>query len=781
MLKLHNYIRTIERKRFLKVIFLCFMIPILVMMISALLIYNKSKDSLQDELKTNCISNLSVLSQNIDNSFNELQSTTLLLSSDSNLYDIFYTENKFDSTNTYTKLSIINTLVKYKSTKNLIDSVYILNKENDEVLDTAGTSDINSFYTRASLYEKYDKNFWMNFKVNSNFYQILEPSSLLTTSLQNASSKRDVIPFVTSNIESFKSRNLFVINISVIALTDLLNKYKLFPNSKLCVINHKGVVFSSTDSSIANTISANSDFLSKLSDNKNNFFEYNFNGDKTLVVTYFSTSARFNDFIYVAFIPYNDFYEKLANIKTLAYSIIFLSVILSIILAYLMSRKIYSPIENLISILSKQNTNNESVSDIKEFDYLKDQLNKLLKDADDFKNDLSIVMPLASEQYLTKILTNNDFLLDEDVKNFIQSNHVNFKYSDFSVSIFELNFTEKYFNTYTNKEYLAVIKAITKLFNDIVLGEYPTYILNLSKNRFGILINLPQNESLDKIISNIKNVTELFVYDKDLLNIRVGVGRTYSYYIGMNQSYNEAIKALVSLSPLSNENVKVYSEPSIKSNYHYSINDENKLYNYLSGFHKEDALSFINSLVQRIYQVNPSEETIKKFYSSIYNTITRVAEEKEISLEELMGKDYINVLSDLEILPASRLCDYIVLVVDKFLSINKNNYRVDMLKITEYIKEHYTEDIYLEKIAEIFNTSDKYLSRAFKESLGIGFHEYLVSLRIAKSKALLADTDLSVAKIGEMVGYNITSTFFRLFKKLEGVTPAQYRENTKRT
>ena len=144
-----------------------------------------------------------------------------------------------------------------------------------------------------------------------------------------------------------------------------------------------------------------------------------------------------------------------------------------------------------------------------------------------------------------------------------------------------------------------------------------------------------------------------------------------------------------------------------------------------------------------------------------------------------MGSEYINIKAELELLSTNRINEYIFSLVNKLLCASKTNGKIDILQVSEYIKEHYKEDIYLEKIAEHFNTSDKYLSRLFKETLGTGFHEYLATIRISKSKDLLLETDLSVTKIGELVGFSIHSTFFRVFKKYEGISPTQYRECNK--
>ena len=774
----YNEFNFIEKKRFLKQIFACFLLPISIMLLSTFLVYNNYKNLSEKQIKNNSLTNLSAAAGVVDNSLNELQSTTLLLSADSGLYNIFYSETALNGLDSANIQSMTNTLGKFKATKSLIDSVYILHKESNEVLDTDGTFSAENYYSSGSIYKNYNKDFWMNLKVNTTFYKILDPSLLETSSFQ-IYKKRKVIPFVTSNIESFKGKNLFVINISENQLSSLLEKYKFMPNINLSIINKAGTQFASTDNTISENLTKDKNFLLSLKKKDNNFFQYTVNGNKYMVISFTSNTAKFNDFVYVAFIPYNDLYLNLVSIKKLAYLIIFFGFCISIFSAYFMSKKIYSPINNLISVLGKNNPESLTTN-LNEIDYLNSQVASILKNENNLKNNLSLLTPLASEQYIMKILTNDDFLLDKNVRDFIASSHFNFKHNSFCASIVELNFTEKYHTTYNDSQYLLAIRGISKMLEDIALWDYPSQVLHLTKTKLCILINLPEEEVTEHIMENIKKVTSIFIYDNDLIKITVGIGRIYPQLIGMNKSYNEALKVIHCLSPLSEENIKIYSDSMYSKKHNYSINEENKLYNYLIGCYKEDAINLLNSIIEKNQKENPSEAFMKSLYLSIYNTISRVAVEKSLALNEIMGLEYIDVDSDINTLSLSKFNVYIYKLVNKLLATSKPSNKLDINLITDYIKNNYQQDIYLEKIATVFNISDKYLSRIFKDTLGMAFHDYLSQIRINQSKNLLLETELSVVKIGEMVGFSTHSTFFRVFKKYEGINPTQYRDNNKK-
>ena len=73
-----------------------------------------------------------------------------------------------------------------------------------------------------------------------------------------------------------------------------------------------------------------------------------------------------------------------------------------------------------------------------------------------------------------------------------------------------------------------------------------------------------------------------------------------------------------------------------------------------------------------------------------------------------------------------------------------------------------------------------YLSHAFKREYGISPINDMISLRIRESKYLLAETDLSMSQIAQLLGFSSLSYFSQVFRKTQGLSPMEYRHNTKR-
>lgn len=94
----------------------------------------------------------------------------------------------------------------------------------------------------------------------------------------------------------------------------------------------------------------------------------------------------------------------------------------------------------------------------------------------------------------------------------------------------------------------------------------------------------------------------------------------------------------------------------------------------------------------------------------------------------------------------------------------------------EYIQEHQTENLRLGQVAKACNTSTFYFCKMFKKVTGINFTDYLSRVRIEKSKNLLLNPNLRVSEIAFEVGFQSLTHFNRVFKKILGQSPTEYRE-----
>lgn len=100
----------------------------------------------------------------------------------------------------------------------------------------------------------------------------------------------------------------------------------------------------------------------------------------------------------------------------------------------------------------------------------------------------------------------------------------------------------------------------------------------------------------------------------------------------------------------------------------------------------------------------------------------------------------------------------------------------DLLAIKEYLDTHYASKITLDELSERYYINKFYLTRIFKEQFGVSLGNYLLRLRITKAKQLLRFSDASLEEISASCGMGDAAYFSRMFKKVEGITPGEFRK-----
>lgn len=100
-----------------------------------------------------------------------------------------------------------------------------------------------------------------------------------------------------------------------------------------------------------------------------------------------------------------------------------------------------------------------------------------------------------------------------------------------------------------------------------------------------------------------------------------------------------------------------------------------------------------------------------------------------------------------------------------------------LMPVLNYIDDHFQEDFSMTVLAELAGVSSQHLCRIFKETMHMRPMEYLTYRRLGEAKNLLRHADSSIAEIGARCGFPDAGYFSTVFKRYEGMSPAEYRKN----
>lgn len=98
-------------------------------------------------------------------------------------------------------------------------------------------------------------------------------------------------------------------------------------------------------------------------------------------------------------------------------------------------------------------------------------------------------------------------------------------------------------------------------------------------------------------------------------------------------------------------------------------------------------------------------------------------------------------------------------------------------KIRRYIRKNYMKDISMQDAARMMNYSDAYFCKLFKQCFDQNFTAYLARFRINEARRLLQDKNASVREVSMLVGYYDANYFAKVFKRIAGMNPSEYRDS----
>ena len=121
---------------------------------------------------------------------------------------------------------------------------------------------------------------------------------------------------------------------------------------------------------------------------------------------------------------------------------------------------------------------------------------------------------------------------------------------------------------------------------------------------------------------------------------------------------------------------------------------------------------------------------------------------------------------------------YIHYLLDRYGETTQESFDVLIENIKSYIEENLLHDFSMADLSTVFNYNEKYLGRLFKQKTGTTIKEYCNIAKVKKAKRLLQSSPLAIAHIAGQVGYNNVTYFNRIFKRITGLSPQAYRDET---
>jgi two-component system response regulator YesN len=643
-------------------------------------------------------------------------------------------------------LDALNWLSSYVETSSNIESIYIYNGQQGKI--SYGIKNIGS--GTVSQNDFFDKSFITDissgkFKESSPFVRITGKSELF-----QSASEKEVYTFVFNEYKSNSTspNGAIIINFSEGTFQNILCYLNKSKNEAAFILNNEGVVISNNSSFPFMGNISGMEFVKQIksSNAKSGYFISNINNTKSFV-TFVKSNITNWEFVSIA--PYSSIVSSLNRTVLINIFIYIIILIIGILAAVFISKKINKP----YNIISDRIRNLEKQSNISS-NYLKQEfLRNLLKNSDSFsyKELLEKLVQLNIKLNKDKPLTIIMFKIDNyryfcDKHNFNDRNLYKFAIANIASEICLKHCTNETIINDDNIVILASTNETAELYK--IVEEICVLVLKH--------LEISCSAVISSYINSLENINDIFDEVSEAFYYRIFTG----------------YKSIVFADDVLKQK---------KSNYIYPELKVRNLMNLIMLGKLADAKQIYTEIIEDLksYTYNTFIQTIMRLALEFSNTVCTLKKYNNIShifnLNSFISDFlYFETIEDIN--------SVFFTAFNQIASNNdeKKNRKFD--NIIENVKlkiheEYGDQNLSLNKLADEMKISPSYLRHLFKSASNQSLSDYISIVRIEKAKELLRTTTFSISKISDMIGFINTSYFFTVFRKINGVTPNEFRKN----
>lgn len=732
-------------------------IPALIISVAlvALMVFNFS--CTKEILTDNAVGTLSRIAKASDNKFNTIVDATGLIKGNPTLNSVLSDpESTFDGEVAYE----LNTM---KGIYTYIDNIYIINQNTGMVCDTDGVFDIDNFFNNKYRNRNYNAAYWKDFR----FYNTTDYSVLSPTIVSEFGEEKVIIPIIFRRVRNFNMKNKIVYNIDLKQLIDYDIEENGKSNMSIYLLNrYTNEVFFS-DGTVISPDYFPKDFYAEIIKGTNHSFDYTLPGGKKIVTVY-SKKDTLTGYSYFSLLDKKIIYKQLLPGMIVSILIFLVFLIAAFMAVFRNAMHIFTPMNEIYNVLPDKNESDGGTGNM--FDDIKRRAYDMVKT----NEMLNATLSCAQEKYLIDYLNATEYYIDEAARDIIRES-LSFPNEYFMVVIIRLSPTAQLFNQYNSVEYANIQSGFYNIVKELFISEFPSYVLPGAQETLYIILNLKEENESENADRILENINELLKNDINTVHLSIGKSKAYKGIEGLKQAHTEATEKLTLYSATSD---RIMIDARSEIDFDFGCREESDLFTALLSANKKKVYELLNITLER--NKSKSHNTQKHLYISIMNIAVKAMKLKSLDYPD--DKTDEEVMEEFTELPLQEMKRYMMLYIEKILEFGAPSAGYEEAdgninqSIISYIEENYSlQGLSLDYLAEYFHMSQSRISVIIKNSLGMGFHEYITTLRVNKAKTLLLTTNKTISDIAAECGFSSQQTFFRSFKKITGQTTTQIR------
>lgn len=572
--------------------------------------------------------------------------------------------------------------------------------------------------------------------------------------------------------------------IPICELTDFTD-YKPNDAEKFMILDNNNRILSYPDPSLIGTPVMETGFIPSLDMLSEPSGRFNAKVGKNAYTINFLHS-KYNGWTYISIISIDSLTKESKRIGLFTLYICLAILLGSIALAWLGSKRMYTPIRKLVNE-AKGNGPAAKEKIKNEFQIIGEQLKNLFASKSMLEKEVNDHLQQVRSYFLIKWFQGNVRTkeLAEKMKQYGYGRALNWQ----TMSVITLQIDSLENTRYEKGDIDLLLFAINNIVEEVIPESERLNPAVIDQTQVTLIGADARFNDFNNHIYALTESIQQTIFQYLNLQISIGISLPFHDLQLAPLAYREGLDALRQRIQLGEGVIIQYETANFGKynlNLHYPHQKEAELIDAIKLAEPETAREKLRKFMEAVFRLELSPQEYQIPLVRLLNNLLEMMQESGIALAQISTYNRSLYEQLLSMHTAQEVNDWflskiIMPLIRIFRDRQASQYHSLSEKIIDMIQKHYDSDLTIEQCADELHYNANYLSSVFRKETNLSFSEYLTSHRFHMAKKWLRDTDMTVKDIARTLRYNNSQNFIRSFRKIEGMTPGQYREKFGKT
>ncbi|GGA48978.1 AraC family transcriptional regulator [Paenibacillus physcomitrellae] len=502
--------------------------------------------------------------------------------------------------------------------------------------------------------------------------------------------------------------------------------------------------------------------------------EMKWKGEET-VFSY--ATSRVYGWKYVVEVPRDIFLQEVRQVKNLAIVLLLVAALAGAGVSLYLAYRNYLPLRNLVRTVTEKKQPVGRERELNEYELIQSIVETSRLTESELQTRLLRQAPIIRVHFLSRLI--RGYAEPHELRQeSLQFMGLRFLSSNYAVILMEVEDMSGFAKD--EQEWTFVSFIISNIAEDLANERHVGYATELDQGRIALLLNFSGEQAAELEQERDRIADQLQQVLQQRFRLQVSAGK--SFIADSMQRIGEAFRDALKRRGAEREpDAGPCREAAAVPVYHYPLEIEQQLTNFVKSGDTEKTKQLLEALYKDHKESSPgSEASASYFLLQAASTLFRIVQYTPRVDPQLGAKLFSQVREQ----PGDAEQAFIELKAN-FIGVCRlwregrtdQTYRT-LEAVKRIVRERYGQNgLSVGLIADELGLTQSYLSSFFKKAAGQTLMEFIASVRLEEAKRLLACSGCTIGQIAKEVGYTNDIGFIRFFKKYEGITPGQFREN----